>query len=92
MVSGAFSLLPCGAGANRPSKSLARPSGYKVGARAFPRGHLHREDLMVVTVIGFLVVGAFATALASLAGKCPLVAPVLLLSLVELLRILPLGR
>ncbi len=49
---------------------------------------------MLLTVIGFLVVAAFIGTLlnASNSNRCPLWVPVLLLCLVELLRILPLGK
>jgi len=46
----------------------------------------------MLTVIGLLVIIAFALTIASAINKCPLWVPVLLLALVELLRILPLGR
>ncbi len=46
----------------------------------------------MLTIIGILVVIAFVLAIVSLIGKCPVGVPVLLLALVELLRILPLGR
>lgn len=46
----------------------------------------------MVTVIGVLVLSAFICAVASAAGKVPLWVAVILLCLVELLRILPLGR
>ena len=47
---------------------------------------------MLLTVIGFLVVAAFICTIVSAIGKCPLWISVLLLCLVELLRILPLGK
>ncbi len=47
---------------------------------------------MLMTVIGFLVVAAFITAIVSAIGKCPLWVSVILICVVELLRILPLGR
>ncbi len=46
----------------------------------------------MLTVIGVLVVVAFICVIVSAAGKCPLWVGVLLLCVVELLRILPLGR
>lgn len=46
----------------------------------------------MTTVICVLAVSAFISAVLSLAGKCPLSVPVLLLSILELLRCLPLGR
>ena len=46
----------------------------------------------MVTVIGFLVIAAFIAAIVSAIGKCPLWVAVILLCIVELLRILPLGR
>ena len=45
----------------------------------------------MVTVIGFLVVGAFVSTIIAARGGCPMFVPVLLLCVVELLRILPLG-
>lgn len=48
---------------------------------------------MVVSVIGFLALAAFILTLLSAAGyRPPLWVAVLLLSLIELLRLLPLGR
>jgi hypothetical protein len=47
---------------------------------------------MVLTVIGLLVLIGFALTIANAVGKCPLWVPVLLLYIVEMLRILPLGR
>lgn len=46
----------------------------------------------MLTVIGFLVIVAFICTIVSALGKCPLWVSVLLLCLVELIRILPLGR
>jgi hypothetical protein len=46
----------------------------------------------MLTVIGFLVIAAFACAIASAVNRCPLWVAVTLLCLVELLRVLPLGR
>lgn len=46
----------------------------------------------MLTVIGFLVISAFIATIVSAFGKCPVWVPVLLLCVVELLRILPLGR
>jgi hypothetical protein len=46
----------------------------------------------MLTIIGVLVILAFLLTVASGAGKVPLWVPVLLLALVELIRILPLGR
>jgi len=46
----------------------------------------------MVTVIGFLVVVAFLCTIASAYGRPPLWVPVLLLCIIELLRILPLGK
>jgi len=46
----------------------------------------------MLTVIGFLVIAAFVAAIVSAIGKCPLWIAVVLLCVVELLRILPLGR
>lgn len=45
----------------------------------------------MLTVIGLLVIAAFIVTIASAMGKAPLWVAVLLLTLVELLRILPLG-
>ena len=47
---------------------------------------------MVLTVIGLLVLAAFVATVVAAMGKAPLYVAVLLLSLVELLRLLPLGR
>jgi hypothetical protein len=47
---------------------------------------------MWFSVIGLLVILAFLLTIAAGANKCPLWVPVLLLALVELLRLLPLGR
>ena len=44
----------------------------------------------MITVIGFLIIGAFVLTLASAAGKVPLWVAVLLLSLISLIQILPL--
>lgn len=46
----------------------------------------------MVTVLMFLLVAAFVCTIASAAGYCPLWVPVLLLTLIELLRALPLGK
>ena len=46
----------------------------------------------MLTVIGFLVIAAFVATIVSALGKCPLWVAVLLLCVVELIRILPLGR
>ena len=46
----------------------------------------------MLTVIGFLVIAAFIATIVSALGKCPLWVGVLLLCIVELIRILPLGR
>ncbi len=46
----------------------------------------------MLSVIGFLVICAFITCIVAAIGKCPLWISVLLLCVVELLRILPLGR
>jgi hypothetical protein len=46
----------------------------------------------MLTVIGFLAIAAFVAAIVSAIGKCPLWIAVVLLCVVELLRILPLGR
>lgn len=47
---------------------------------------------MIVTVLLILAVVAFALTIASITGHCPLWAPVLIISLIELLERLPLGR
>jgi len=47
---------------------------------------------MLMTVIGFLVVAAFVVTVLAAIGKAPLWVSVLLLCLVELLRILPIGK
>jgi hypothetical protein len=46
----------------------------------------------MLTVIGFLVVCAFICTIVAALGKCPIWVAVLLLCVVELIRILPLGR
>ncbi len=46
----------------------------------------------MLTVIGFLVAAAFIVTIVSAIGKCPLWVGVLLLCVIELIRILPLGR
>ena len=53
---------------------------------------LPRRSMDMLTVIGFLVIAAFIAGIASAIGKAPLWVSVILLCLVELLRILPLGR
>ena len=47
---------------------------------------------MMLTVFLILVIAAFACTVASAVGKCPLWVGVVLLCVVELLRVLPLGR
>ena len=47
---------------------------------------------MILTVIGVLVIAAFIVTIAAAMSRAPLWVGVLLLCLVELLRILPLGR
>lgn len=47
---------------------------------------------MSLTVLFVLIVAAFLTALAAAAGKCPLWVSVILLCIVELVRVLPLGK
>lgn len=44
------------------------------------------------TVIGFLIIAAFVTCVLAGVNKAPLWVSVLLLCIIELLRILPLGR
>lgn len=44
------------------------------------------------SVIGFLVIAAFIATIVNAIGKCPLWIAVLLLCVIELLRILPIGR
>jgi hypothetical protein len=46
----------------------------------------------MLSVIGFLVIAAFICTIVSALGKCPLWVGVLLLCVVELVRMLPLGR
>jgi hypothetical protein len=46
----------------------------------------------MLTVTLILVIAAFGCAIASAIGKCPLWVSVVLLCVVELLRVLPLGR
>lgn len=43
-----------------------------------------------MSVVLVLVVVAFGTAVASLAGRCPVTLPVFVLSLIELIRVYPL--
>lgn len=47
---------------------------------------------MMLTIFILLALTAFLSTIAAAMGKCPLWLPVLLLSLIELLRALPLGR
>lgn len=47
---------------------------------------------MMITVLLLLALVAFGCTIASAIGKCPLWIPVLLLSLIELLRHIPLGH
>lgn len=47
---------------------------------------------MSLTAMLLLAIVAFACTIASAVGRCPLWVPVLLLTLIELLRALPLGR
>jgi hypothetical protein len=44
------------------------------------------------SVIGFLVIAAFICTILSAMGKCPLWVAVLLVCLIELVRLLPIGR
>lgn len=46
----------------------------------------------MLTVIGLLAIATFALVLVSAAGRVALWIPVLLISLIELLRLIPLGR
>lgn len=46
----------------------------------------------MLTVIGFVIIAAFICAIVSAIGKAPLWISVVLLCIIELLRILPLGR
>jgi hypothetical protein len=46
----------------------------------------------MLTVLGLLILAAFICTIVSALGKCPVWVPVLLLCVVELVRILPLGR
>lgn len=46
----------------------------------------------MLSVLGFLVLAAFIATIVHAIGKCPLWIAVLLLCVIELLRILPLGR
>lgn len=46
----------------------------------------------MITVFVLLAIAAFIVALASAIGKAPLWVAVILLCLIELLRVLPLGR
>ena len=45
---------------------------------------------MILTIVCLLVFGSFVLTLVSMAGKCPLTVPVLLLAIAELLHCLPL--
>ena len=47
---------------------------------------------MLLTVIGILVLSAFICTIVSALGKCPLWVAVILICVVELVRIMPLGR
>jgi hypothetical protein len=47
---------------------------------------------MTLTVLAVLVVAAFICTIVSAIGKCPLWVAVVLLCIVELMRILPLGK
>lgn len=57
-----------------------------------PAAGYDRAPGMIVTVLLILAVVAFALTIASITGHCPLWAPVLIISLIELLERLPLGR
>jgi hypothetical protein len=46
----------------------------------------------MLTVMVILVLGAFIAAVVSAMGKCPLWVSVILLCIVELVRILPIGK
>jgi hypothetical protein len=46
----------------------------------------------MLTVIGFLVAAAFICTIVSAIGKCPLWVAVVLLCVIELIRILPIGK
>lgn len=46
----------------------------------------------MLTVLGFLIIAAFICAIVAAIGKAPLWISVVLLCIVELLRILPMGR
>jgi hypothetical protein len=46
----------------------------------------------MLTVLFVLIVAAFGTAIASAIGKCPVWVPLILLCVVELIRVLPLGK
>ena len=46
----------------------------------------------MLTVILVLILGAFLTAIIAAAGKCPLWVSVVLLCIVEMIRVLPLGK
>ena len=45
-----------------------------------------------LTVMLLLVVATFITAVMSLAGKCHAAVPALLLAVIELIRLLPMGK
>lgn len=47
---------------------------------------------MTLTVVFVLIIAAFLTAIISAAGKCPLWVSVVLLCVVELVRVLPVGK
>lgn len=48
--------------------------------------------ITITTVLGLLILAAFIVCIMAGVGKAPLWASVLILCIVELLRILPLGR
>jgi hypothetical protein len=48
--------------------------------------------MIPLSVILLLILAAFICAVASAAGKCPLWVSVILVIIVELLRVLPVGR
>lgn len=46
---------------------------------------------MLLSILGILVLGALISTIVSIMGKCPLYVPVLLLSIIVGLQVLPLG-
>lgn len=51
-----------------------------------------RKESTMLTVMVILVVGAFVATVVSAMGKCPLWVAVTLLCIIELIRVLPMGK